>query len=239
MTKDRPYGWSWWRQRALARIRALIAWYLPHAAARSLRLDLAGVWGIEEADPPGAGAVVVANHNSWWDGYLAHFIARRRGRPLRVLVDGATLERYPFFEHLGALPSTALRRAIRSVAEGAWLFVFPEGRTMAAGTLGRFEPGAAAIARLADAPVVPMAWRVVMRGAQYPEVYVRSGRALPSGASAAQQRTEVAALLARIDRDLAAADDPEAPLPDYALWNAGRRSGQVRVARWRRWWGAP
>lgn len=239
MTRARPYGWSWWRERALSRIHAAIAWYLPLAAARSLRLDLAGVWGLEEGETPSNGAVVVANHNSWWDGYLAWLIARRHDRALRVLVDQQTLRRYPFFGRLGAVPSTALRSTIRSVTEGAWLFVFPEGRTMPAGPLHRFEAGAATISRLARAPVLPMAWRVVMRGAQYPEVYVRRGRPLACGASAPEQHAAVAELLGRIDHDLVAATDPEAPLPGYELWNPGRSSGHERVGRWRRWWGAP
>ena len=237
MTRERPYAPTWWRARAISRIHDGIAWYLPRAVSRALRRDLAGVWGVEEAPLPDGGAVVVANHHSWWDGYLAWLLARRHGRPFAVLVDEATLIRYPFFRRLGALTTGELRTAVRRAAAGAWLFVFPEGRLLPPAAPAPFAAGAATIARLAQVPVVPFAWRVVVRGEQYPEVYVRSAAALPHGAQPDDQRAAVAALLARIERDLAGADDAEAPLPGYASWHPGRRSTQARLQRWGSWWG--
>ena len=238
MTPERPYGLAWWRARALMRVHDGIAWYLPRAVSRAVRHDLAGVWGVEEAALPDAGAVLVANHHSWWDGYLAWLLARRHGRPFAVLVDEATLVRYPFFRRLGALATSELRTAVRRASAGAWLFVFPEGRLLAPAAPGPFASGAATIARLAQVPVVPCAWRVVVRGAQYPEVYVRCGAVLARSAQPDEQRAAVARLLARIERDLADADDAEAPLPGYDSWYPGRSSTQARVQRWRRWWGA-
>ncbi len=232
-----PYGPAWWRERALQRVHGGIAQVLPLVVERSLRRDLAGVWGIAEGAAPTAGCVVVANHHSWWDGYLAWFLARRERRRFGVLVDRATLRRYPFFERVGAIDTTALRSAVRVARSGAWLFVFPEGRLGPAGALAPFAPGAATIARLGDVPALPMAWRVVVRGGQYPEVYVRQGAALALHAGPERQRAAVAGLLARIDADIAGATEPERPLPGYALWYAGRRSTQERVQGWRRWWG--
>lgn len=228
---------AWWRERALRRVRQGIAAVLPALVRRSVRRDLAGTWGVWEAPPPRGGAVLVANHHSWWDGYLAWALAQREGRPFSVLVDTDTIERYPFFSEVGAIEVTAVRRAVRRAADGAWLFVFPEGRLGPEGSLAPFAPGAAAIARLAGVPVVPVVWRVRLRGAQYPEAYVRGGAALPAGADAAAQRRSVAALLQRLDADLAAAPDPEAPLPGYDLWLPGRRSTHQRTERWRGAWG--
>ncbi|TVR88089.1 MAG: 1-acyl-sn-glycerol-3-phosphate acyltransferase [Trueperaceae bacterium] len=235
--RPRPYGLAWWRERALHRVHGGIARVLPMVIERSLRRDLAGVWGICEGAAPLSGCVVVANHHSWWDGYLAWFLARRERRRFGVLVDPATLRRYPFFERVGAVDTTALRSAVRAARSGAWLFVFPEGRLGPAGALAPFAPGAATIARLSDVRALPIAWRVVVRGGQYPEVYVRQGDALPPNAGPEGQREAVAGLLARIDADIAAASEPELPLPGYVLWNAGRRSTQERVQGWRRWWG--
>jgi 1-acyl-sn-glycerol-3-phosphate acyltransferase len=232
-----PYGLAWWRERALRRVHGGIARALPMLIERALSRDLAGVWGIAEADAPTGGCVVVANHHSWWDGYLAWFLARRARRPFAVLVDRATLQRYPFFEGVGAIDVTSLRAAVRQARSGAWLFVFPEGRLGPAGALAPFAPGAATIARLADVRAVPMAWRVVVRGGQYPEVYVRHGAALPAHAGADAQRDAVAGLLARIDADLQEASEPELSVPGYELWHAGRRSTQERLGGWRRWWG--
>ena len=233
----RPYGMAWWRERALARVHGMIALALPVIVERSLRRDLAGVWGSVEAVAPADGCVVVANHHSWWDGYLAWFLARRERRRFGVLVDRATLRRYPFFGPVGAIDATALRAAVRHARSGGWLFVFPEGRLGPAGALAPFAPGAAAVARLAGVRAVPMAWRVVVRGGQYPEAYVRQGAALAPDAGPEAQRDAVARLLARIDADVADASDPEVPVPGYASWHAGRRSAQERVAGWRRWWG--
>ena len=238
MRGPHPYGPAWWRARVLARVQQGIAWYMPQAVRSAVRRDLAGVWH-HGAGPPGpGGAVVVANHHSWWDGYLAWLVAARQGRPFAVLVDDATLERYPFFRRVGAVGVGELRAAVRRAAAGDWLFVFPEGRLGPTHELGPFAPGAATIARLAGVPVLPMAWRVVMRGQQYPEVYLRRGAALPAGAGPEAQRSAVAALLDDVDRDLGRAFDAEAPVPGYALLFGGRRSKQERVARWRRWWGA-
>ena len=238
IAQGRRYGPAWWRERAWARVHGLIAAALPTIIERSLRRDLAGVWGSAEAAAPVDGCVVVANHHSWWDGYLAWFLARRERRRFGVLVDRATLRRYPFFERVGAIDATAVRAAVRHARSGGCLFVFPEGRLGPACALAPFAPGAATIARLAAVRAVPMAWRVVVRGGQYPEVYVRQGAALPSHAGPEAQRDAVARLLARIDADVAGASEPEQPVPGYALWHAGRRSTQERVGGWRRWWGA-
>ena len=226
-----------WRERALQRVHRTIARALPLLVRRSLTRDLAGVWGSWQSAPPPTGAVVVVNHHSWWDGYLAWLVARRVGRPFGVLVDDATLDRYPFFAHVGAIRVSALRSAVRHAAAGAWLFVFPEGRLRPAAALGSFAPGAATIARLAGVPVLPMAWRVRVRGAQYPEAYLRVGTVLDGQVAPEAQHAAVAALLERLDADLDAAEDPETPLVDYELWLAGRLATHERAQRWRRWWG--
>ena len=232
------YTLPWWRERARSRLHAGIAAVLPWLIQRALRSDLAGVWGVEEASAPSAGCVIVANHHSWWDGYLAWALARRESRPFAILVDAATLRRYPFFERRGAVDARAVRRAAQRARAGAWLFVFPEGRLGPAGHVAPFARGAGVIAGLAEVPIVPMAWRVVVRGGQYPEVYVRRGPALAADAPAERQREAVGALLARIDADLDAASDAERPLFGYAPWHAGQRSTHDRLARWRGWWGA-
>jgi hypothetical protein len=61
---------------------------------------------------------------------------------------------------------------------------------------------------------------------------------LGAGVDASRVRDELVALLARLDRDLAAAPDPEAPLPGYAPWWRIAVRSDERAVRWRRWWGA-
>gem|GEM_PF-747171 len=226
-----------WQRRALAYLHAGIALLLPTLVRRSVRRDLAGVWGDWPDPPPARGAIVIANHHSWWDGYIAWLLTQRAGRPFAVLVDDVTLDRYPFFERLGALPRRALRAAVRRVRDGAWLFVFPEGELGASSRLAPFEPGAGVLSRLAQVPIQPLAWRVAVRAGQYPEVYVRAGAPLAPGSTAAQQHAAVAALLDRLDADMRETANPANALPGYTLWFAGRSSAHERAGRWRHWWG--
>jgi 1-acyl-sn-glycerol-3-phosphate acyltransferase len=213
----------------------LIAAMMPWLMLRSLRQGLAGVWGVAAPLPTG-GAVLIANHHGWWDGYLLWFLSRRWGRRLAILIDERTLERFPFFRRLGGIAPREARRAARRVGAGDWLVVFPEGEITPKGALGAFAPGAQAISRWARAPIVPIGIRVVMRARQRPEAYLRVGATMAAGASTAAQSAEVEALLALLDADLAAATDAEAPLPGYESWLTGAPSTNERAERMRGWW---
>jgi 1-acyl-sn-glycerol-3-phosphate acyltransferase len=219
-------------------VQAGIGAALPWIMRRALRRGLAGVWSLEEAPPPAGGAVVVANHHSWWDAYLAWAVADRYGRPSGAIVSDAQLARFPFFRHVGGVAASAPRAAARRAAAGAWLLVFPEGELRSPGPLGPTRDGAAAVARWARVPVLPLAIRVVMRGRDRPEVYLRFGHAVPSGTDAAAIRERLVALMGRLDADVAASIDPELPLPGYVPWWPVAGRSDERVARWRRWWGA-
>ncbi len=220
-----------------AALERLVARFVPARIDRALRRGLAGVWGKLEAPPPAGGAVVVANHHAWWDAYLAWGLAVHHGRPSGAVMDDDQLARFGFFRHLGAVPASRPRAAARHAAAGAWLVVFPEGELRPPGPLGPTRPGAAAIARWADVPLWPVAFRAVIRGFERPEVYVRAGTPLPSGTSAEAAIAALAAVLARLDADLAAADDPEVPLPGYERWWQGTRSASERAAWVARLWG--
>jgi len=215
----------------------LAAAALPGIMRRALARGLAGVWGVDGPDAvPAGGAVIVANHHSWWDGYLLWWTVRRARRPLAILIEPATMDRFPFFRRLGGIPAGEVRAATRAVRGGAWLVVFPEGALRPPGRPQAFERGAAAISRWADAPLVPAALRVVVRGHQAPEAYVRVGALLPPGTAPEEQHRAVSDLLARIDVDIARAADAEAPVPGYAPWLAGRERGDRTMARRAHWW---
>jgi 1-acyl-sn-glycerol-3-phosphate acyltransferase len=225
-------------RRPFAPVEAGIGAVLPFIMRRALRRGLAGVWSLEEAPPPAGGAVVVANHHSWWDAYLAWAVADRYRRPSGAIVNDAQLARFPFFRRVGGVAASEPRAAARRAGAGAWLLVFPEGELRPPGPLGPTRDGAAAIARWARVPVLPLAIRVVMRGRDRPEVYLRFGATLPGGADAATIRGRLVDLMGRLDADLAAASDPETPVPGYAPWWPVADRSDVRLARWRRWWGA-
>ncbi len=229
------------RARWTTALERLIAGALPSIMRRALRRGLAGVWSKTEAPVGGAaaaGAVVAANHHSWWDAYLAWAVADRHGRPSGAIMDDAQLARFRFFRHLGVVSDREPRAAARRVTAGAWLFVYVEGALRPPGPLGPTRPGAAAVARWARAPVLPLAMRCVMRGGERPEVYLRFGVPLPGGVDHDTVVRSLAALLERLDRDLAEASDPEAPLPGYEPWWPAARRSHERLARWGAWWGA-
>lgn len=216
-----------------------IAAALPAIMRRALRRGLAGIWARAEGPVPDGGAVVVANHHSWWDLYLAWAVADHHGRPSGAIMDAAQLSRFPFFRRLGAVSEREPRAAARRASGGAWVVVYAEGELRPPGPLGPLRPGAAAIARWAGVPLLPLAIRCVMRGGERPEVYLRFGEPLADGAGHEALTRALTDLLARLDRDLAEAPEAEAPLPGYvAWWRAADRSHE-RLARWRAWWGAP
>ncbi|MFO8150738.1 MAG: 1-acyl-sn-glycerol-3-phosphate acyltransferase [Trueperaceae bacterium] len=228
------------RPRALwaSLLERAIAASLPGIMRRALRRGLAGIWARAEAPVPTDGAVVVANHHSWWDAYLAWAVADHHGRPSGAIMDEAQLARFRFFRHLGVVSDREPRAAARRAAAGAWLVVYVEGGLRPPGPLGPVRPGAAAIARWAGVPVLPLAIRCVMRGGERPEVYLRFGAPLASGVDHETLARALADLLERLDRDLAAATDAEAPVPDYRPWWRATERSHERLARWRAWWGA-
>ncbi|WP_244940284.1 lysophospholipid acyltransferase family protein [Deinococcus ficus] len=182
---------------------------------RSVRRDLGGVWA---AGPlPAGGAVLAPNHASWWDGYLLRELAAHAGRPVQVLMDAGQYARFPFLRLVGAVPPSGLRTLVGAARAGAWVVVFPEGR-IGPGPLQPLHPGAAWVARTAGVPLVPVAVRVVVRGARWPEAYLRAGAPCePDGLEGA-----LGAVLGELDAALHAAD-PERPLPGYTPITAGRR----------------
>ena len=214
------------KDRVAARITALIAWGLPWLIRRSLRRGLRGVYvrGAWDALPPG-GVLLAANHQSWWDPYLAWLIGRRLQRPLSGPMLAETVARFPFFRAHGALMATELREALRRLERGELLIVFPEGGIRRVGRVEKLEPGMAFLARHAEQPVYPLACRVVLRGSQHPEAFLLLGEAVPPAAVEAALN----ALLARLEANLAAAD-PEAPLPGYTSWLGGASSTHERAA---------
>ncbi|MFK7600981.1 lysophospholipid acyltransferase family protein [Deinococcus sp. SM5_A1] len=193
---------------------------LKRSIRHSLRSGLGGMW--VRGSLPAGGAVLAPNHNSWWDGYVLRELAWWAGADFRVLMTARQLGRFPFLRRMGALEAGHVREAARSAREGAWVAVFPEGAVQPPGPLAELHPGAAWIARTAGVPLIPVALRVVMRGGQWPEAYLRIGKAT----------TDLSAALAHelnlLDAELASSD-PEQPLAGYLRVMRGRTSGTETV----------
>jgi chlorobactene lauroyltransferase len=169
----------------------LLVWLLVRSSLRRMfvrvRLCVAG------DDPRAAGMplVAVANHPSWWDGYLALLLSRHFGLRRYLMMDAAQLRRYGFFAWAGCFgierdDPREVARAFAYVAnllghERPLLWMFPQAAIVPNDRRPvAVHDGAAHIVRRAAGKVgpigvLPVAWHLVFRGEQHPEVFIRTG----------------------------------------------------------------
>lgn len=218
-------------------VERTVGWALPAIIRLSLRRGLRGVWRIgPPVDLPDGPCIIAPNHHSWWDVYLAWLVAERIGRPRVALMDRDQLERFPFFRRIGVLASDEVRAALGYLERGHVLFVFPEGELRAPGPVGPLHRGVAFFARNARAPVVPVAFRVILRGARRPEAYVSFGTPLPPREGMLSDLSdELGQLLAALDETLAATHPEDVPA-NAVQWVGGKPSARDRASWWERLW---
>jgi len=218
---------------------ANIARVLPWLIRRSLATKLHAVYLAQPSAvlPPG-GVVLAANHHSWWDGYLAWWLVKRLGRKPGVVMDASQLKRFRFFRHLGAIGHTELRAALRRLAGGEVMLIYPEGALRPAGPVSRLRAGAVFVAQHAQVPVMPLAIRVLMRGAEHPEALMRLGEPLPLSGDreALTGRLECALNDLLADLDVRVTADPEQPPPGCDTLLSGARSMHHKTSWVERLW---
>ncbi len=195
-----------------------------------VRLSLKGVWARGEI--PSEPVVWAMNHHHWWDAFAAASVLRTQGQRPTVLISDKNLAQFRLFDWIDAVPASHPERALPALRSGRTLIIMPEGRMLAAGPLGPLRGGAGRIATEAGVPLVPVAFRVVMRGSQHAEAFIDIGEAV-----SAQELAPVLGLsLAALDEALAT-EDPTEPLPGYRAVVPGRGSvdGLISVLTpWRR-----
>ena len=213
-----------------------IAWLMPFLIRVSLRRGLRGVWARGDWDALPAGGVIVAvNHHSWWDLYLMVLIGQVLGRDVRGVMRHEQLETYRFFRHLGAISHKQVRQSLRALQAGQLVFIFPEGELRPAGSVTQVQPGVVFLARKSGVPVVPLALRVVMRGAQHPEAFLWLGDALATDVNADTLQARMNAQLAELDTLLAST--PVEVTPDgFTRWSGGQASTSDRMRWVKRLW---
>lgn len=134
--------------------------------------QLDGVWisGLDQVEPVIARGPVIfaANHVCWWDGQLMLVLLRRLGVDGKFLVNADNVDRMSFLEPLGgiALDRTTVSSTLSAMERGAaWLsgprkslWVFPQGRFRPEHVrpLG-LQRGVGLLAKMTDAPVIPVA----------------------------------------------------------------------------------
>jgi 1-acyl-sn-glycerol-3-phosphate acyltransferase len=182
---------------------------------------------------PDGPAVYACNHLSWLDP-LVIVVALGPRRPVVFLAAREHIERRRPLDWITArlglvikVDRTAmgqrgtLRAAERALASGASLALFPEGRVnVTAEALLPLEPGAAAIARRAGVPLVPLA----VAGSR--ELHLCRSVVLSCGTPIVTGRThrDDAATTARLHDDLLALLPPTPPL---GRWRGGSWLGRL------------
>jgi len=152
------------------------------------RIALAQAAPRPQSDLP---TLIYANHPSWWDGYMAFFLADEYWRCQGYLMmEEPQLARYGFFRYCGvfSVDRHDPREGMRSVAYAAQLLAGHSQRVVWIFPQGEIQPndkrpfvtfaGAAHVAKRA-APVrcIPMALRFEFAGQQRPEALIRLGEA--------------------------------------------------------------
>ncbi|MBS3933324.1 MAG: lysophospholipid acyltransferase family protein [Truepera sp.] len=219
-------------------IEAVIARVLPWLIRRSLATKLHAVYLAQPARLPPGGVVLVANHHSWWDGYLVWFLLQRLGRKLTVMMDREQLKRFRFFRHLGAIAHTEVRLALRRLAGGEVVLIFPEAALRPAGWVENLQPGAVFLAERAKTPIVPLAIRVLMRGAEHPEALLSLGEPLPGDGEREVLKESLGHALNTLLADLEARakGDPEQPPSGCDRLLGGAQSTHNKMAWVERLW---
>ena len=137
--------------------------------------------------------MVVANHVSWWDGFLLIELQRllRPRAPFHTIMLESELRRHPFLKRLGAIgidperPSTILAamREVTSRVEkqpDSMVFFFPQGRIWPSyrRPLG-FRRGIEVFcAAIGDVVVMPVAIHIEPLNRMAPQAFVRAGEPL-------------------------------------------------------------
>jgi len=123
-------------------------------------------WEVKGAEnlPSGGGAVLVANHVSYWDPVVVGCAFNRR---VYFMAKSELFEiplLGPLISVLGAFPvrrdksdRNAIRIAVKLLEEGNVVGIFPEGGRSRTGELMKPQPGAAMLAFKAGVPVLPVA----------------------------------------------------------------------------------
>lgn len=158
-------------------LRALDAALRP---LRTLHLKSTLLAGVDRDLPPDAAVLAVANHVSWWDGFLVLDVRNRLAptRPIHTVMLERELARRPFLRWMGCLgiePGSpgSVRRVLREVRRlrrrgPLFLSFFPQGVIRPAFTRPlEFRPGLEAFSR-AVAPGILLPLALHLEGLNHP-----------------------------------------------------------------------
>jgi 1-acyl-sn-glycerol-3-phosphate acyltransferase len=160
---------------------------------RSRRITRTPMVNLPSDVPTDRPLLIVANHTSWWDGFLLRDVhtALRPRAPLYAVMTATELRRHPFLRLLGGVPlqpgsPASLLRLVRALRDAArtrpacTVIFFPQGRIWPAWRrpLG-FQRGVELFARaLAPCCVLPAALHIEPLNHAAPAAFLRLGSLL-------------------------------------------------------------
>ena len=181
--------------------------------------------------PQNTTVLILANHVSWWDGFLLREIHRRidKDAPYWSLARQKLLEDNPFLAHIGVVgfdeSSTASLRKLkafiesRSLAQGEWFVLYPQGEIWPSTLrpLG-FRKGAAWMASLLkNATTLPVGIHLEALNQRKPSAFISIGQPVVDAATIGVRGLELA-----VEKQL-----------DY-ISNALQREGEQSFAYWKK-----
>ncbi|HOX53238.1 MAG TPA: lysophospholipid acyltransferase family protein [Fibrobacteria bacterium] len=168
----------------------------------------------DDSIDPGRGVVFVANHHSWWDGFLLRALQRRLmpNTPLWSVMLERELAPRGWFRRMGCLGVApgepgSIRSLVRNLgaiarSPGGWaVSYFPQGRIRPADArpLG-FRPGLERILSvMGNVQVVPVALRIEPLNTRRPHAFVWAGAPLEKTAG---ERFDLSSLERAVERQL-------------------------------------
>jgi hypothetical protein len=201
------------RDPAPATLRVFDRFFLPWMRTR---IDIR-ITGLPPELEPGRPVLIIANHVSWWDGFLLHEVHRalRPRAPLHTVMLESELRQHRLLRSLGAVgihPESAasVARCIRTLRgrlerrPDSMVAFFPQGRIWPAAMrpLG-FRKGVELFARnLPDAAILPVAIHIEPLNRITPTAFLSAARPVEPGSSASGASHLESAVTAELDRIL-------------------------------------
>ncbi len=161
---------------------SVIDWYIQRKVKRAFR----GLWVRGTLPSSSRGLVAYLNHSSFWDGFIAHQLAKLASWDVYAVMDEENLAKYRFHTRIGAFsirrgdPRSAVEtlRYAKSVLArpDACVVIFPQGEIRAGqGPLGPISRGVEVLARSSKTLSVPIAIRYAFLEHEHPDVLVEVG----------------------------------------------------------------
>lgn len=189
--------------------------FTPMTVRSALRRGLHAIYVKGDVTQVEGSSLITPTHHSWWDGYLLWLLGKKLSQPLYIMMDEAQLDSLSFLRAQGVFGKKEVRFALRQLQAGATVGLFPEGELRNAANVQDIHNGLAFFSRKTGAKLYPLVIRVVMRGAEKPEVFMALGDAVVLG----DWLEAMHRLQAEVNTDILQTHPEQVPR-GYAVWQA-------------------